>query len=234
MALSAESGRLARRGAPPYPAATAEPASPVDAPIEDAAGPGAAAPAIPAPWRRVAALLVDSVTVLFVNLALVLIGTAPLVDAAVDRWSPEPWGRSFVPTVIYAVLFLVYQTAFVAVRGQTPGMDLLDLKVLDAGDPQGRQHPGWRRALVRAVPLVALRFVPGALLGTLALLAVEVTAPLDHRRRGLQDLVAGTVAVGYDADVEEADEAPDPIDRDELAETYGPRRLVDFLRRWFR
>lgn len=185
-------------------------------------------------WRRVAALVVDSVTVLFVNLALVLVGTAPLVDAAVDRWSPEPWGRSFVPTVVYGAIFLVYQTAFVAVRGQTPGMDLLDLKVLDAGAVATGAHPRWTRSLVRAVPLVALRFVPGALVGTMALLAVEVSAPFDRRHRGVHDLVAGTVLVAYDADAEEAADAPEPVDRDELADMYGPRRLVDFFRRWFR
>jgi len=179
-------------------------------------------------WRRAAAWLVDVVAVLFVDLALALIGTAPLIDAAVDRWSPEPWGPSMVPTVIYACLWFVYQTAFVALRGQTPGMDLLDLKVVD---PATGEHPGWARAALRALPTTAARFVPTALGGTVAMLAVGVSAPLSDRRRGLHDLLAGTIVVAYDADVEEAGDDPGPIDRDELAETYGPRRLVDLLRR---
>lgn len=181
-------------------------------------------PGFAAPWRRAAAWLVDVVTVLFVNLALVLIGGAPLVDAAVERWSPEPWGDSFVPTVLFATLFLVYETTFVAVRGQTPGMDLLGTKVVVTSTGE---HPGWRRALVRTLPLATLRLVPGALVGTAAMLAVGVSIPVDRRRRGLHDLLTGTTVVSYDADVDE----PGPIDRDELAETYGPRRLIDFLRR---
>jgi uncharacterized RDD family membrane protein YckC len=172
------------------------------------------------------ALLVDVVTVLFVNLGLVLIGGAALVDRAVDRWSPEPWGDSFVPTLVYAALFLVYETAFVVARGQTPGMDLLHLKVVVTATGE---HPRLARAIVRTVPLVALRLVPGALAGTLAMLALGVTCPFDRQRRALHDLLVGTVVIDYDADDE--DDAAGPIDRDELAATYGPRRLVDLIKR---
>lgn len=176
------------------------------------------------PWRRGAAWLVDVVTVLFVNLGLVLVGTAPLVDAAVDRWSPAPWGDSFVPTLIYAAIFLVYETVFLAVRGQTPGMDLLEIHVVDR---RTGERPSWRRAAVRTLPLVALRLVPGALVGTAATLAVATSIPFDRQRRCLHDLLSGTTVIddhGDDA------EAPGAIDRDELADTYGPRRLIDFIR----
>lgn len=184
-----------------------------------------APPATAAPWRRAAAWLADVVTVLFVNLAFVLIGGAALVDAAVDRWSPEPWGASFVPTILYATFFLVYETSFVAVRGQTPGMDLLDIEVVV---PSTGGHPGWRRALVRTLPLAVLRLAPGALVGTAAMAAVGVSIPVDRQRRALHDLLAGTIVIdSYGTD----DDGPGPIDRDELAETYGPRRLIDFIRR---
>jgi uncharacterized RDD family membrane protein YckC len=173
------------------------------------------------------ALLTDMVTVLFVNLGLVLVGGAALVDRAVDRWSPEPWGDSFVPTLVYAALFLVYETAFVAARGQTPGMDLLHLKAVVATTGA---HPRVARALVRTVPLVALRLVPGALAGTVAMLALGVTCPFDRQRRAINDLLAGTVVIDYDADAGD-DGALGPIDRDELAATYGPRRLVDVVKR---
>lgn len=193
---------------------------PATSPTERPHPPGSAAP-----WRRAAAWLADVVTVLFINLAFVLIGGAALVDAAVSRWSPEPWGDSFVPTVVYAAIFLAYETTFLAVRGQTPGMDLVDVEVVV---PSSGEHPGWRRALVRTLPLVALRVVPGALAGTAAMLAVGVSIPVDRRRRGLHDLLAGTTVVdSYDVDTDD----PGPIDRDELAETYGPRRLIDFIRR---
>jgi len=197
-----------------------EHAATVPAPCPD----GGPSPHVGALWRRAAAFVADLVTVVFINLALVLVGGAALVDAAADRWSPEPWGRSFVPTLVYAVIFAVYETAFVAVRGQTPGMDLVDLKVVV---PATGEHPGWRRALLRTLPMIGLRIVPGALLGTLAMLGVGASIPLDRQRRGLHDLLVGTTVIAYDAD---EDDDPGPIDRDALAETYGPRRLVDFLR----
>lgn len=197
---------------------------PATSPTERPHPPGSAAP-----WRRAAAWLADVVTVLFINLAFVLIGGAALVDAAVTRWSPDPWGDSFVPTLLYAAIFLAYETTFVAVRGQTPGMDLVDIEVVvTSSGPGGPRRPGWRRALVRTLPLAALRLVPGALLGTAAMLTVGVSIPADRRRRGLHDLLSGTTVVdSYDVDTDE----PGPIDRDELAETYGPRRLIDFIRR---
>ena len=150
---------------------------------------------------------------LFVNLAFVLIGGASLVDAAVDRWSPEPWGDSFVPTVLYATFFLVYETSFVAVRGQTPGMDMLDIEVVV---PSTGEHPGWRRALGGTGPLAVLRLVPGALVGTAAMAAVGVSVPLDRRRRAVHDLLSGTTVIDSYA----MDDERGPIDRDQLAETY--------------
>lgn len=188
-------------------------------------------------WRRGAAFVADSLTVLFINLGLVLIGGASLVGRAVDRWSPEPWGDSFVPTVVYATILLVYETAFVAARGQTPGMDLLGLEVVVTTTGE---HPSVPRAVARTVPLVALRLVPGAVVGTLAMLGLAATCPIDRRRRALHDLLTGTTVIAYDAEADaDAENADDdgpaaPIDREQLAATYGPRRLVDFIRRFSR
>lgn len=174
---------------------------------------------------------IDLVTVLFLTLAIVLVGTAPLIDDAASRWAPEPWGSAFVSTLLFSVTFFVYETAFLAVRGQTPGMDLVQLKVIV---PATGEHPSWRRAALRTLPLTLLRVVPTAIFGTVAMLLVGISAPVDRRRRGLHDFLAGTIVISYDADADDEDEdggVPQRVDRDDLADTYGSRSLTDFIRR---
>jgi uncharacterized RDD family membrane protein YckC len=75
-----------------------------------------------------------------------------------------------------------YFVLFWTTTGQTPGMRLMGLRVLA---PEG-EHLGLRRALVRLVGL-ALAIIP-AFAGFLPVL-------VDERRRGLHDLLAGTVVV---------------------------------------
>jgi uncharacterized RDD family membrane protein YckC len=176
-------------------------------------------------WRRVAARCIDAVTVLSLHLTLVLVGLASVIDAASDRWAPDPWGRALVATITYAAITVVYEVVFLAVRGQTPGKDLLDIKVVEVAT---LDRPRWWVALVRTLPIVALRLVPGVVAGTVAVLALGVSAPA-RRRRGVHDLLAGTMVVYYDAAAMEPESVPEPIDRGALAATYGPRRLADLL-----
>lgn len=178
-------------------------------------------------WRRAAARVVDLVTVLFVNLALVLGGLASVVDSASTRWAPEPWGRALVATIAYSAILLVYEVVFLALRGQTPGKDLFNLKVVEKTT---LARPRWWVALVRTLPIVVLRLVPGAAVGTLAIGGLGVTAPFGARR-GLHDWLAGTIVVSYDATAMEPESIVEPIDRRELATKYGPRSLADFVNR---
>jgi uncharacterized RDD family membrane protein YckC len=167
-------------------------------------------------------------TVLFVSLAVVLIGLAPLMSAVSERLAPEPWGGAFAATILYCVVATVYEVTFLAVRGQTPGKDLLNLRVIDAstGEP-----PSWRSAFVRTLPFTVLRLVPGLVLGTAVVGVMGVTTPWDPRNRGVHDIIAGTIVVDYDADAD-ADETVEPIrrvDREDLARVYGPRSIWSLI-----
>jgi uncharacterized RDD family membrane protein YckC len=78
-----------------------------------------------------------------------------------------------------------YFVLFWSTAGQTPGMRLMGLRVLTSGGT----YPGVIRSLVRVIGL-GLAIVP-LFLGFLPVL-------VDRRRRGLHDLVAGTVVL-YDS-----------------------------------
>ena len=77
-----------------------------------------------------------------------------------------------------------YFVLFWSTAGQTPGMRLMALRVATPG----RTHPGVTRSVVRVIGL-GLAIVP-LFLGFLPVL-------VDQRRRGLHDLLAGTVVL-YD------------------------------------
>jgi uncharacterized RDD family membrane protein YckC len=185
--------------------------------------------------RRVVARALDAFTVLFVMLAMVLLGLAPLMRWASDRVAPAPWGDALAATLTYALIAAVYEVTFLALRGQTPGKDVCKLKVVVAGTGS---VPSWRRALVRTLPIAAARLVPGVLAGSLAVIPLGCTVAAG-RRRAVHDLLAGTEVVAYDADGDaaldaarsKADRAQPEIDRAELAEVYGPRSVRDLVAR---
>jgi uncharacterized RDD family membrane protein YckC len=130
---------------------------------------------------RAAALLVDSLAVhiLFLTGSAMVLLLATLIgwnfsQALADSLAAVGW------TLIVAIYFVAFWTA----AGQTPGMWLMRLRVLD---PSGAP-PRLGRALGRLIGLaVAITFV---FLGFLPVL-------IDERRRALQDFVASTVVV-YD------------------------------------
>ncbi len=106
-----------------------------------------------------------------------------LVASLVGTLRPE-WLVAAIAAAGWALLVGTYFVAFWTGAGQTPGMRLMRLRLLDAsGEP-----PGLWRSLVRLVGLgVAIAIV---FLGFLPVL-------FDERRRALQDFLAGTTVV-YD------------------------------------
>lgn len=84
----------------------------------------------------------------------------------------------------WLVVVVVYFVGFWTVAGQTPGMRMMGVRVIDGS---GKAPSGWR-ALVRLVGL-ALAIIP--------LFAGFLPALFDRRRRALQDYMAGTTVV-YD------------------------------------
>jgi uncharacterized RDD family membrane protein YckC len=154
----------------------------------------------------------------------VLVGFAPLIDQLSSRFDPSPWGRSFVAMLMYSLVASVYEVVFLSIRGQTPGKDLLDLKVVVRGTVD---HPSWSTSVLRVLPIAVLRVVPPPLVGACLVGVLGVSSPIDRDRRGLHDLLAGTIVISFDADEDDIDEPVPEIDRHELAETYGPRSLWD-------
>ena len=108
--------------------------------------------------RRAAARAIDLATVFFLMWALVVTRVLFFMDRLSDRIHPDPWGRAFVATVTFVVLATVYEIVFlVANKGQTPGKDIMKLRVIrraegDDVGPVPRRRPvvGARRRPPRA------------------------------------------------------------------------------------
>jgi uncharacterized RDD family membrane protein YckC len=91
---------------------------------------------------------------------------------------------AILAAVAWAVIFGFYFVVFWSTTGQTPGMRMMGLRVID----RRGAHPGLIRSSIRLVGL-ALAIIPlGA--GFLPVL-------VDDRRRALQDFLAGTTVI-YD------------------------------------
>jgi len=153
--------------------------------------------------RRVVARVADAATIFFLMWALSLLRVFWFIPSWSDDVDPDPWGRAFVATVTFVVLYVVYEVVFLHWnKGQTPGRDWMDVRVV----AHGGGDPSVPTALTRA-------FLPAAamLLAPLWLAAVAVGAlgasAWGPRRRSLPDLAARTTVVHWDRD---AHEAPDP------------------------
>ena len=132
---------------------------------------------------RGVALAVDALLATMIFLT----GTAVIGLVVSLVWNPRP--APVVGTVIGVAGFLVevaYFTGFWSTAGQTPGMRLLNLRVVAAGG----SAPGLGRSLVRLV---------GLIVAILLLFTGFLPVLIDDRRRALQDFLAGTVVV-YDDD----------------------------------
>jgi uncharacterized RDD family membrane protein YckC len=114
-----------------------------------------------------------------------LIGAAlvGLVSSLVGHLRPV-WLVGTVGGAAWLILLVVYFAGFWTATGQTPGMRLLRLRVVDPS----AHPPKLGRSLVRVAGL-ALAIIP--------CFAGFLPALIDNRRRGLQDFLAGTVVV-YD------------------------------------
>ena len=148
------------------------------------------------PLRRLAARLLDQLTVLTVQFILTIGFLFGVIGDLTDRYHPSPWGRSFVALIFHIILTAIYEIVFITRRGQTPGKDLLKLRVVC--DDNGTL-PSWRRAALRFAVPGLLRLVPGVALSELAILLSGATVPGSPQQRALHDMVAGTHVVYYDA-----------------------------------
>ncbi|MEQ8840288.1 MAG: RDD family protein [Acidimicrobiales bacterium] len=165
--------------------------------------------------RRIAARLVDGFTVFFLSFGLAVTVLFAVMAPLTDALDVGPWGRALAPALLVFVVAVTYETAFVARRGQTPGKELCNVKVIavDAPGPRafGRAVVAWG---VLVVPDFGLALLPVAV-GVVALLA-------DPRGRSVFDRVFGTWVIDYDADIEEGPVVA-AASSDEIESRYGPR-----------
>jgi uncharacterized RDD family membrane protein YckC len=114
-----------------------------------------------------------------------LTGTAVVGLVVSLVWTPEPaWLVGSVIAVAGLAVEIVYFAGFWTTTGQTPGMRLMHLRLVDGSG----SIPGLARSLLR---------LAGLALAILLLFIGFLPSLIDNRRRALQDFLAGTVVV-YD------------------------------------
>jgi uncharacterized RDD family membrane protein YckC len=111
-------------------------------------------------------------------------GFVSLIGSLVGELRPQ-WLVTLLAAAAWALCLAGYFVTFWAVTGQTPGMRLMRIRVLDATTAT---PPHFLRCVIRLVGLV-LAIIP--------LFAGFIPVLFDDRRRALPDLMARTVVV-YD------------------------------------
>ena len=116
---------------------------------------------------------------------ILLTGTAVLDLVASLFWHPGPaWLVGTLIALAGLLVHVVYFVGFWTTAGQTPGMRLMSLRVVDGTG----SAPNARRSFVRLV---------GIYLSILLLFTGFLPVLVDNRRRALQDFMARTVVL-YD------------------------------------
>ena len=129
---------------------------------------------------RTVALAIDaaSLTIGFAVVSAVF-GLILSLFTAVEISSP---GAVLGAAALWSIVVVIYFVGFWTLAGETPGMRLMALRVINAaGDP-----PGLFRSLVR---------LAGMILAAIPFFAGYLLILVDDRRRGLQDMLAGTTVV---------------------------------------
>ena len=138
---------------------------------------------------RVAAYIIDAIIISIIAGVPVLIGSALLLSGttfegrrvtAIDPGAAAGFG---IFVLIGIVLGLLYFPFFWARGGQTPGMRPFGLRVVRDRDGS---RIGWGTALLRLI---------GIYVSATVLYIGFIWIFIDKRRRGWQDLIAGTVVV---------------------------------------
>jgi uncharacterized RDD family membrane protein YckC len=118
---------------------------------------------------------------------IVLTGAAVLglVASLVGEFHLGPTGR-WLAAAVWALLVATYFVTFWSAAGQTPAMRMMGIRVRIADTDE---VPGIPRSIVRLIGLV-LAIIP--------FFAGFLPVLVDDRRRGLQDMLAGTVVEHVD------------------------------------
>jgi uncharacterized RDD family membrane protein YckC len=130
---------------------------------------------------RAIAFAADAAVIQFV--AIVVAGTGALILSVIDPSGDSRTVLAVIGAVVYGLWLIGYFVLFWSATGQTPGNRLLEIRVCRA---RGGSPPTPGQALVRFAGLI-LAAIP-LFMGFLPIL-------LDDRRRGLHDMLAGTVVL---------------------------------------
>ena len=179
------------------------------------------APSFQLAMRRVAARIVDLFTVFFLTFALAVTVLFVVMAPLTRLLDVGPWGTRLAPTLLFVVVAVAYETTFVSRRGQTPGRDLLNVKVLGH---DGYSAPSTWTAFARALCWGAVALVPDPRIGIALAVASVLWLLVDPAGRGPHDRLVGTSVIPYDADIEEGPIAR-PRRTEEIEDRYGPRSL---------
>ena len=134
-----------------------------------------------------------SIDAALINLAAIIVGVAVgLIVSIVDPPNSMDAALIALGGLAWSVWIIAYFVIFWSTTGQTPGNRLLRIRVCDAAD---RTPLRPRRSFLRLVYLM---------LAALPLFAGFLPILFDSRRRGLQDMLAGSVVVSAE------DEHPPP------------------------
>lgn len=133
--------------------------------------------------QRGVARVVDWIVVFAVWFAVL----GPVAETNDDDVSVPAWAAAVAVCVV-----IVYETAFVAWRGQTPGKMLMSIRVVDvrSGEP-----PPAVMALLRVAPVGGVVAVLPGQIFPVVLVVLYFTAGFARDSRGLLDRLARTVVV---------------------------------------
>jgi uncharacterized RDD family membrane protein YckC len=130
---------------------------------------------------RAIAFAADAAVIQFV--AILVAGTGALILSVINPSNDSRTVLAVVAAGVYGLWLIGYFVLFWSATGQTPGNRLLEIRVCRARDGA---PPSAGQAVVRFVGLI-LAAIP-LFLGFLPIL-------LDDRRRGMHDMLAGTVVL---------------------------------------
>ncbi len=178
-------------------------------------------------FQRLAARAIDAVIVLFILFLLVITQIFWYMNELSDAHQYSPWGRSFIASISYIGLYVIYEAVFHTYnRGQTPGKLLMNIYLVslptaafgqdentdnmkspvDAGDIRA---PNLYQSLIRIIlPVTPLLFFePWPLWASLACLAtgIPVLWNIKHRGRAIHDFLANTCVIYVEPTQEDAD-----------------------------
>jgi uncharacterized RDD family membrane protein YckC len=149
------------------------------------------------PGKRILARVVDwlIMAAVLIPLYLLLIG-ASAAGGSSDAANGLFFGGFFLFLLAATVGQVLYDVAFVAIKGQTPGKMLLKVKVVRDGDGQ---IPGWGPAFMRWLPnLVSLVPCIGSFLSLGLIIWALVNLFSNPKRQTPFDLAAKTVVIAAD------------------------------------